>query len=70
MTDLISVPDAARAFGRSRSALRKAIHRGRLPARRIGGTWILTTTDVADYIASTHGRGRRPDAAKGRRTTW
>lgn len=62
---LVSVADAARAFGRDPSAFRHAKRLGRLRVTRIGTHDFTTMADAADYVASqqrNHFRPRREEA--------
>jgi excisionase family DNA binding protein len=59
---LLSVPEAARLVGVTRQALNDAIARDRLPAQRVGGTFVLKLDDVRAYRAAAEQRpapGRR-----------
>lgn len=54
---LISLPDAAEAYGFSADYLRQLIHKGRLKGRKIGPIWTTTLADLEDYIESRKKRG-------------
>lgn len=60
--DLLTVPQAAAVLGIDRSVVLRAIHDGRLPARRVGPrAWVLQRADVAAYDQRRKPRPRRPD---------
>jgi len=66
----MTVPEAARKMGVSRDAVRKAIHRGTLPARAVPGgkggrSYRIEPIDFALYYAS-HLRDRDPERVAGR----
>lgn len=48
---MVSLADAARAFGRDPSAFRHAVRLGRLAAVRPGREWLTTIADAAEYVA-------------------
>jgi hypothetical protein len=60
--EVITVPEAAAMLGLSLNAVRDAILRGALPARRFGmgthGLWLTTREDAARYRAE-HSEVRR-----------
>ncbi len=60
--ELLTMTQAAERLGMHRTAVHKAVHQGRLPAQRVGSTWIVKLEDVEEY-------GRRPKHAGGRPRT-
>lgn len=50
----LSLAEAAERFGIEPATIRKAVQRGRIPARRIGPIHVVTATAVGEWIA--HGR--------------
>lgn len=50
-TRYITVSDAARRFGRSAWAFRKAAYRGTLVTIKPGREYLTTLEDAADYVA-------------------
>jgi Helix-turn-helix domain len=48
----MSVPDAARATGRSRSRMFELIRTGVIRARKDGGSTIITTDELARWLLS------------------
>jgi hypothetical protein len=56
-TRLISLPEAAELYGFSAGYLTNLARRGRLKARKVGGTWVTTPSEVEDYIRSRQERG-------------
>lgn len=60
--DLLTVPQAAAVLGIDRSVVLRAIHDGRLAARRVSaGAWLLQRADVAAYDQRRKPRPRRAD---------
>lgn len=57
--DELVLSEAAQRIGVSSAALRQAIERGRLPARRVGPLWVVTTADIDAYAASKWTTGPR-----------
>ncbi len=54
LDDLLTIPEAAEAVGYDPAALRKAAQRGRLDARKVGGSrgpYVTTRESVARYVA-------------------
>lgn len=49
---LISLPDAAEIYGFNRRYLSAIARKGRLEAKKIGGSWITTPAAVEAYISS------------------
>lgn len=50
--ELISLADASKIYGLSRTYLRTIARNGRLKARKLGGVWLTTPNDVEAYIRS------------------
>lgn len=48
----VTIPDAVKATGMSRSALYEAMKRGDLPARKAGRRTLIRVTDLESYLAS------------------
>lgn len=48
----VSIPDAVKATGISRSSLYEAMKRGDLPARKAGRRTLIRVTDLENYLAS------------------
>lgn len=61
----LTMTQVAEALGMHRTAVYKTVRQGRLPARRIGSTWLVRRCDLKTYRAATrHARGR-PRGARG-----
>lgn len=58
--DPLTLAEAAVIAGSTADALRKAIQRGRLKARQIGGAWVVDGPDLDEYLNS---RWKREPAA-------
>lgn len=56
--DDVTVSQAAAMLGIDRANVRWLIHRGRLPARRVGSVYILRRDDVAAHAVDMRGRQR------------
>jgi excisionase family DNA binding protein len=52
--EVLSVTEAARMIGISRTAVIKAAHAGRLRGKKIGKTWALLRTSVKRYEVAQH----------------
>ena len=48
----VTIPDAVRASGRSRSALYEALKSGALPAKKAGRRTLILYEDLQSYLAS------------------
>lgn len=48
----VTIPDAVKVTGISRSALYEAMKRGDLPARKAGRRTLIRFTDLESYLAS------------------
>jgi len=57
----ITLAEAAEVYGFSRNYLGNLVRRGRLRARKSGGTWLTTPADVEAFIASRQRRGKYRD---------
>ncbi len=49
MEKLLTLAEASVQIGRSHSTLRTQVTRGRLRARLIGKTWVVTSAELARY---------------------
>ena len=56
-TRLISLPEAAELYGFSAGYLSNLARKGRLKAKKVGGTWVTTPKDIENYIRSRQERG-------------
>ena len=56
----VTVTEAARQLGISTSAVRQAIHAGRLPAVKTGSQWLINPRDVELYKPSARGPAAEP----------
>lgn len=56
MSELLSTGDAADLIGITDSAVRIACRAGRLSARRVGQTWLITERDALKYAESARRR--------------
>ena len=54
---LFTLPEAARLLGITPDTLRQAIHRGALPARKVGRDWVITGDELDRQLAK---RGKPP----------
>lgn len=52
--EIVSVTDAAKALGITRSAVVKAAHAGRIKGKKIGHTWALLRGSVNGYRVARH----------------
>lgn len=50
MTQLMTLPDAAKLIGITRQAAHKAVVRGRIKAERIGQEFVVTEAEVQRFI--------------------
>jgi len=48
----VSIPDAVKASGRSRTALYDALKRGDLPAKKAGKRTLILVADLEEYLAN------------------
>jgi hypothetical protein len=61
MQDILTLAEAARELGlKSADGLRTQVHRGRLTARLIGKTWVITRDELERYRARSLGQVGRP----------
>ena len=51
---LLTTTQAAEQAGLTRDAIRRAILRGYLPARKLGRDWFIHPNDLNDYLAGRH----------------
>jgi excisionase family DNA binding protein len=51
-TEYLSSEQAAARLGVTRAAINQAIHKGTLPAQRVGRCWIIRAEDVAAYVVA------------------
>lgn len=58
--DILTLGDAATLLGIAPVTLRAAVARGRLKARKFGGTWLTTKQDVEAYRRDHLGQVGRP----------
>lgn len=54
---LVSLSEAANAYGFSADYLRNLAQKGRLKAHKIGGIWLTTSAYIEAYIESRQKRG-------------
>lgn len=52
---VMSLADAAAIAGLTPIAMRKAVERGRLEARKVGRDWVVTASDLTAYLNSRRG---------------
>lgn len=57
----ITLAEAAEIYGFSRNYLGNLVRNGRLKARKSGGVWLTTPTDVEMFITSRQRRGKYRD---------
>ena len=57
-----SVAEVAAARGVTRAAVNQDITAQKLPARRVGGSYVIATPDAEKYVNSPRRKGRRPGA--------
>jgi excisionase family DNA binding protein len=55
---LISAAEAAAMVGRHDSLIRRLCRQGRLPAQRVGATWVLDPEEVRRFFATERPTGR------------
>ncbi len=55
--ELITLSQAAEAYGYSSDYLRRLAEKGRLKARKLGRQWLTTSEDVESFIVSREKRG-------------
>ena len=55
--DLLSLSQAAKAYGYSGDYLRRLAEKGRLQARKLGRNWLTTSDDMETFIESRELRG-------------
>lgn len=61
MQDIFTLAEAARELGlKSADGLRTQVHRGRLEARLIGKTWVITRAELERYRERSFGQAGRP----------
>lgn len=55
--DLLTLSQAAEAYGFSGDYLRRLAEKGRLQARKLGRNWLTTSNDMETFIESLEPRG-------------
>lgn len=55
--DLLTLAQAAEAYGFSGDYLRRLAEKGRLRARKLGRNWLTTADDMESFIESREPRG-------------
>lgn len=55
--DLLTLTQAAEAYGFSGDYLRRLAEKGRLQARKLGRNWLTTSDDMQTFIESRERRG-------------
>jgi excisionase family DNA binding protein len=55
--DLMSLSEAAAAYGYSGDYLRRLAEKGRLKAQKLGRNWLTTPDDMKSFIESREPRG-------------
>lgn len=55
----LSLADAAREAGTQPATLRNQIHNGRLRGIKRGSDWVVSSTELANYLANKDPRGRK-----------
>lgn len=63
----LSLAEAAKEAGTLSSTLRNQINLGRLQGIKRGRDWVISSTELANYLANKDPRGRKPGAAKKKR---
>jgi excisionase family DNA binding protein len=58
--DILSVSEAARYLGLSRSRVEALLLQGRIPARKISAGWVINRTDLERFKAKPRLNGRPP----------
>lgn len=56
---MITLAEAAERLGLSPSTLRVQVHNGRLKARLVGKTWVVTGREIERYRADSLGKRRK-----------
>lgn len=59
LDELVTTAEAAELSGRTPDAIKRAMYRGRLPGKKIGGGWVTTKRDLTEYIGEMNRRSRR-----------
>lgn len=57
ITDLLTLAQAAKAYGYSSDYLRRLAEKGRLKADKLGSQWLTTSDDVEAFLVSREKRG-------------
>ncbi len=59
--NLITLTEAAQRANMKTSSLRRAIHRGDLPAQKFGKTWLVIASDFNEWLTdkTKHKRGKK-----------
>ena len=57
ITDLLTLSQAAKAYGYSSDYLRRLAEKGRLKADKLGSQWLTTSGDVEAFLVSREKRG-------------
>jgi excisionase family DNA binding protein len=55
----LTLEEAAGIYNANADTLRRACWSGKLPGEKLGGTWLVRTTDLEQYLARTKRRTRR-----------
>jgi excisionase family DNA binding protein len=67
-TEYLSTGEAARILGVSRVAVTLMVQQGKLPAIRVGRSWVVPRDAVLEFARTYRkGAGGRPGKARGRR---
>jgi excisionase family DNA binding protein len=64
LMDVLGAEEAARALGIGADRMRVLLRTGRLPARKVGGRWVILRRDLPLVAHRAPGRPRRPDGAQ------
>ncbi|OGI43780.1 MAG: hypothetical protein A2637_07350 [Candidatus Muproteobacteria bacterium RIFCSPHIGHO2_01_FULL_65_16] len=56
-SDLLTLSQAAKAYGYSSDYLRRLAEKGRLRADKLGHQWLTTSEDVRNFLVSREKRG-------------
>jgi excisionase family DNA binding protein len=59
LVDVLGVDEAARTLGIGADRMRVLLRTGRLPARKVGGRWVVLRRDLALVAHRSPGRPRR-----------
>lgn len=59
--ELITLAEAAKRYGLSKTYLRDIARKGRLRAQKLGRDWVTTPADVEAYLTSRQERGAYRD---------